>query len=655
MAYASRALSAPERNYGITELETLAVVWAIQHFRAYLYSHEVTVITDHSAVRAVLETPSPSGKHTRWWLKVYSSGIGKVTITYRPGRENSKADALSRNPVSAGESELNGQVAQIDTSGSGSNLDIAQLLEALPIETSQSDFDFALEQRKDQNLLKMVRYLEDGLLPEDSCQARKTTAQASQFALVDGILYLVEAKRGNQRKAVVPAHLQEKILRDTHSGKMAGHFSGNRLFTTLSRHWWWETLYRDCVAFCKNCAVCVVVSGSGRIQRPPLHPIPVQKPFQIIGVDIMELPITENGNKYVIVFQDFLTKWPMVFAAPDQKSVRIVRLLAEEVVPLFGVPDALLSDRGTNLLSHLMRDVCQLLGVTKLNTTAYHPQCDGMVERLNRTLKTMLRKTCAKFGRQWDRFLPGVLWAYRNTPHESTKEKPSFLLFSLDLKSPTEASLLPPQPMEAVDLSDYREELVLSLATARELAVQSIRAAQDRYKKQYDKRANAVEMRVGDWVFVRFPQDETGKQRKLSRPWRGPFRVTRCDEPDVTVVKVYYPEEGPLQVHRTRVCPSPSALPVGFYWYGGNRRSSGGVPRWVDNLLEDPQRESLDESDGQEPLVPPGLDLDSDTEEPAVVIEDAPPAETESSGASPTRQPSRYSLRARVHPPERLC
>ena len=58
-------------------------------------------------------------------------------------------------------------------------------------------------------------------------------------------------------------------------------------------------LYRDCIAFCKNCAECVMVSGSGRVQRPPLHPIPVQKPFQIMGVDNMELPVTEGGNKYV--------------------------------------------------------------------------------------------------------------------------------------------------------------------------------------------------------------------------------------------------------------------------------------------------------------------------------------------------------------------
>ena len=99
VAFASRALSAAEKNYSITELETLAVVWAIQHYHAYLYGNEVTVITDHSAVKAILQTPSPNGKHARWLLKVFASGVGKVQLTYRPGRENARADALSRNPV----------------------------------------------------------------------------------------------------------------------------------------------------------------------------------------------------------------------------------------------------------------------------------------------------------------------------------------------------------------------------------------------------------------------------------------------------------------------------------------------------------------------------------------------------------------------------
>ena len=158
-----------------------------------------------------------------------------------------------------------------------------------------------------------------------------------------------------------------------------------------------------------------MVSGTGRTHRPPLRPIPLQQPFKIMGVDVMELPVTQCGNRYVIVFQDFLTKWPSVLPAPDQKAIRIGRLLAVEIVPMFGVAESLLSDCGANLMAHVMQDTCQLLGITKLNTTAYHPQCDGMVERLNRTLKAMPGKHAAEFGCQWDRNLSGVLWAYRNT------------------------------------------------------------------------------------------------------------------------------------------------------------------------------------------------------------------------------------------------
>ena len=144
----------------------------------------------------------------------------------------------------------------------------------------------------------------------------------------------------------------------------------------------------------------------------------------------------------MVVFQDLFTKWPMVYPTPDQKAERIACLLVEEIVPFFGVPEALLSDRGTNLLSHL---ICALLGIRKLNTTVHHPECDGAVERFNRTLKTMLRKQASTYGVQWDQYIYGVLWACWNTPHSSTGEKPSYLLFGIDCRCPTEASLLPPR------------------------------------------------------------------------------------------------------------------------------------------------------------------------------------------------------------------
>ncbi len=100
MAYANRSLTAAERNYGITELEALAVVWALIHYRSYLYGQEVTVYTDHSAVKAVLLTPKPSGKHAWWWTKTYGSGIRDLKIVHCSGKSNANADSLSRSPLS---------------------------------------------------------------------------------------------------------------------------------------------------------------------------------------------------------------------------------------------------------------------------------------------------------------------------------------------------------------------------------------------------------------------------------------------------------------------------------------------------------------------------------------------------------------------------
>ena len=192
----------------------------------------------------------------------------------------------------------------------------------------------------------------------------------------------------------------------------------------------------DIIKFAESCPQCAIATGSSQSNKPPLHPIPVDRIFQIFGVDVMDLPKTDRGNQHVVVFQDFLSKWPFVFPVPDQKAITLVKLFVEEVVPT--VPEALLSDRGTNLLSHLMQDVCKLLGTTKLNTTTYHPQFDGMVERFNRTLKMMLCKHAAEFGSQWDTSYKGFYGLFRtDTPHESTSKKPSFLLFGIDCRSPT--------------------------------------------------------------------------------------------------------------------------------------------------------------------------------------------------------------------------
>ena len=333
LAYASRSLSQSEKNYAITELETLAVVWAVTHFRYYLYGNEVTVITDHAAVKAVLGTPNLNGKHARWWSKVYGSGIGKIDIIYRAAKHNSHADALSRQPVLPAPIEEPSEMQVAFITSKDNDVTITTLLEQGPSILDTKDKDLADEQHQDGELQPIIFYLEKNRLPEDHKSAQKIISEATLYAMSDGILYYVGKKQTEIPRVVVPRKMRLQILEEYHGGCLAGHFSGHRLYKTLAHRWWWQHMYRDAMDHARNCPQCAVVEGTGRKIKPPLCPIPTERPFQIIGVDIMELPVTSRGNRYLIVFQDLFTKWPMAYPAPDQKAECLARLLVENIVP----------------------------------------------------------------------------------------------------------------------------------------------------------------------------------------------------------------------------------------------------------------------------------------------------------------------------------
>ena len=167
----------------------------------------------------------------------------------------------------------------------------------------------------------------------------------------------------------------------------------------------------------------------------------------------------------------------------------------------------------------------------------------------------------------------------------------------MDCRTPSEAAILPPPPPTSwSDIDDYRKEVTLSLFTTRANAVKSIRKAQQRYKRQYDRNAGTVEYSVGQWVLVRFPADETGRNRKPSRPWHGPYRVVAIKDPDITVANIYFPRDKQITVHQSRMKHCPTNFPAAFYWYGGKQKGQGKIPKWVENLLADHQDGKTDQA-----------------------------------------------------------
>ena len=159
-------------------------------------------------------------------------------------------------------------------------------------------------QADDPDLQELRAFVKQGHLPQDEIRARKMVLQQSLFTVVDDVLYFVDPKRNNRKRAVVPKSLQRRLLEETHCGPYGAHFSGQRMFNVLVSSWWWGHMFSDATKFAKACPECAVTTGVSRRIKPPLHPIPVQRPFQILGIDIM---VTDMWSLYKICLQSGLS------------------------------------------------------------------------------------------------------------------------------------------------------------------------------------------------------------------------------------------------------------------------------------------------------------------------------------------------------------
>ena len=196
---------------------------------------------------------------------------------------------------------------------------------------------------------------------------------------------------------------------------------------------------------CASCIPCASVKGQGKKGKPPLVSIPVGGAFDCIGMDIVELDKTKDGNRYALVFQDYLSKWLEVYALPDHKAETVAGCLLD-LIWQHGVPNGIIHDRAAEFLSNVLQEVARLIGVKQLPTSGGHPQTDGLVERFNKTLKQMLSKVVAKGGNNWDKMLGPVLLAYWATPHSSTGISPFFLVYGRTPRLPTTLDFMNPLP-----------------------------------------------------------------------------------------------------------------------------------------------------------------------------------------------------------------
>ena len=250
----------------------------------------------------------------------------------------------------------------------------------------------------------------------------------------------------------------------------------------------------------------------------PLTTVPIGSPWEMVAVDILQVPISQHNNRYLLIIQDYMTKWAEAIPIPDQTAERIAKELIK-VFSRFGIPDVLHSDQEKNFESTILRHTLDAFGVTKSHTTAYHPAEDGLVEHFNRSLLQMLRAYVLDHA-DWEQYLPLVLYAYRTAIHASTGVSPFELMFGRCANKPPILSKV------AHDVTSYQHQLQAKLSQLMDFVEAHNIQASNQQKQYFDKQTLARTFSVGDPVWLSIPT-----AGKLDPRWEGKWIIQSVVSP----------------------------------------------------------------------------------------------------------------------------
>ena len=204
----------------------------------------------------------------------------------------------------------------------------------------------------------------------------------------------------------------------------------------------------------------------------------------------------------------------------------MAKTLVDHLFSRFSIPEQLHSDQGRQFESDLLAEVCRILGIRKTRTTPYHPQCDGLIERFNRTLLDMLATTVKDHPEDWENHIRKVCMAYNTSVQATTGYTPFFLMFGRQARIPADVMFGTDKPPDATP-AEHASALRTNLEDAFERVRKNTGANQQRQKAFYDRTVHGKPFAVGDDVWLHSPAVPRGRSRKLHHPWTGPWRVTK--------------------------------------------------------------------------------------------------------------------------------
>ena len=528
VAFASRKLKPSERNYHIHQLEFLSLKWAVvDKLHDYLYGARFTVRTDNNPLTYVLTTAKLNAVGHRWLAALSTY---EFDLQYRPGRQNTDADLLSRNmfdeekldewvtiPEDCIKSichcvgvQLSGHVRYVDQLGAapGCVPDIysfpTQLRATSLDQVSRQELKEAQEQ--DDLIGPTIQAVKSGKWFGSTEPSQGLTCmkrELGKLTMKDGLLCRLAKRAGGEEvvQLALPKQYQEVVLRSLHDD--LGHLGVERTINLIRSRFFWPKMSVDVETYIKNCGQCVTYKSPCQ-RAAALQQISSSGPMDLVCIDFLSMEPDSKGISNVLVVTDHFTRYAQAFPTRSQKAHVVAKVLLEKFFVHYGLPARIHSDQGRDFESRLIREMLGILGIRKSRTTPYHPQGDPQPERFNRTLLSMLGTLNQGKKRSWSQHVSYLVHAYNSTKCDSTGYSPYYLMFGREARLPVDLCFgTSPEGVEDACQERYVMQLKKDLQEAYKLATEVSDKRHLRNKRLYDKTVRVQSLEVGDRVLLR--------------------------------------------------------------------------------------------------------------------------------------------------------
>ena len=397
--------------------------------------------------------------------------------------------------------------------------------------------DLAAMQAADPALHPMLQLV--GLRPGDPEDVPNwVRSQSALLTVHGGVLYRAVSYKDvpeSFNALVVPKQMKAAaLLAMAHDDPLTGgHLGATKVFDKLKQRYWWEKMNKEVGEHCAECAVCA--TSKGRLGVAPYQNVPLpERPFQMIGIDTVGmLTKTKDGNQYIIVITDYLTRWVEAVAVKSDNAATVAKVLLS-LITRHGAPERVLSDRGASYMNEVVDHLLVLMRTQHVTTPAYRPQMNGLTERCNGTIKRMLKTYANENQTDWDQYLELVLFAYRTSYQSSLRSTPFGMLYGREARLPLDTVWLEEEE-PPYDPTDYRHRLGWAMALRRDWARRCMEKVQKRREREQSgaeprklRKPKARVFKVGDEVMMHTkPKSKDDITASFSHAWRGPFTVMK--------------------------------------------------------------------------------------------------------------------------------